>query len=224
MKNLKQIIISLILGLIVIGLANLVYSAWINSRLTTAYIVLKTYNKGVILTAADVLKVQLNVNKTNITNTVEYATLEQITTMYLTEEIEAGCLIKSSNLSSNQGLLEEEDYEYIAIPFKEAEDALAYHNISKGSRVNLSVSARNEDVDNLLTFLKDKNKVYNNSNNDTFVTVNLYNNIEVIETLDSNGQTVTYGKISQMIFKVPKAEVLLITNLRLYREIFYKSN
>ena len=107
---------------------------------------------------------------------------------------------------------------------KEAEDALAYHNISKGSRVNLSVSARNEDVDNLLTFLKDKNKVYNNSNNDTFVTVNLYNNIEVIETLDSNGQTVTYGKISQMIFKVPKAEVLLITNLRLYREIFYKSN
>lgn len=215
---------SLVLALIIVVLINILYTTLINNRLTTAYILLVDTNKGTMLLEDNILEVKLTANKKDISSVAEYATLEQVTSMYTGCNMEKGTLIKFSNLSMEQGLLEDVDYEYIAIPFEESEDTVAYHNVSKGSLVNLYFSARTEDVNNILNLIPDKMKVYSSLDKDAIVTVNLYNKIEVIETLDTNGKKVNGGKISQIIFKVPKEDSALITNIKVYRDFFINVN
>lgn len=214
MKKLKRILVSLILALIILMLISILYKTVINSNLTTAYMVLVDAEKGMKIGKDNILKVQLAVNKKDMASVTEYATLEQITSMYTTCKMSRGDFIQLEDLSIEQGLVEEEHYEYIAIPFEEAEDTLAYYNISKGSVVNLYFTAKTEDINNVLTILSDKNKLYSSTGKNGIVTVNLYNNIQVIETLDANGQRVRSGKISQIIFKIPKEDSVLIANLK----------
>ena len=216
MRRLKRILVSLVISLILIVIGTLIYNSYINSNFVAAYILKEDATKGAKLDKANIMCVQIKLDKKNSQSIMSYATLEEINNMYSSSNIKAGDIIKLSDLSIEPGILEEDGFEYIAIPFENPEDIMGHFNISKGSKVNLYFTSKVSDASNVLTTLKDKTKIYSTDGKDAVVTANLYSSIEVIEALDMDGQKAINTKISQLVFKIPKNDAVLLTNLKVY--------
>lgn len=216
MKKLKRILVSLVISLILIVIGTLIYNSYINSNYVVAYILKEDVTKGIKVDKANIMCVQIKLDKKNSQSVLSYATPQEISNMYTNSNIKAGTIIKSSDLSIEPGVFEEDGFEYIAIPFQNPEDIMGNFNISKGSKVNLYFTSKVSDASNVLTTLKDKTKIYSTDGKDAVVTANLYNSIEVIEALDADGQKAINTKISQLVFKIPKTDAVLLANLKAY--------
>jgi len=103
----------------------------------------------------------------------------------------------------------EEACEYISLPVKTSDDALAY-KVKKGSTVNIYFTGKVKQVENVLKL--ENNTVYSSLGNDAIVTTKLYENIQVSGVYDSVGNIDTM--FTQVVIMVNKQDIARLINLK----------
>lgn len=208
MEKTKRIIVSLLISLVVILTVNIITVNYAKEDYISVSIFNKGMFKGSKVQEKDISTIQ--VKKTN-----ESAYLKQDVTQFLGKtlmtDVEQGEIVFLNQFGNSEEILEkQEGYKYISIPITETSYPTC-NKLRKGDKVSLYYTAKSKNISNAI---KDKQRLYSNTEKDGFVTCLLFDSVEVISFHDSTGKETGGGITTSILLRLNTEDVLLIANLK----------
>lgn len=210
MTNVKKILISAVITLVILLLSIGVLELVSNKDIVEIPIVTKDINEGdEISQNISYIEIKLKtVEKDILTNIVKK---EEIVNMVASKNISKGeILVKNKLISKENYLIKTENLEYVSLPVKNATEGVAYR-IKSGDKINVYYTAKRKLVESIL---KNKVKVYSTNKEDTMVTCLLYQNIEVVALTNNLGIEVADGTATNILVRITSEEILEFANLK----------
>jgi len=102
------------------------------------------------------------------------------------------------------------NYKYISIPISD----LSYptcNKLKRGDKVTVYYTAKNKDVSSAI---KDKQRLYSNTEKEGLVTCLLFETVEVISIHDSTGKETKENLVTDILVRLNKEDAMLIANLK----------
>jgi len=129
----------------------------------------------------------------------------------LMKDVSKGELVTESQFITKDEIIESaENYSYISIPITD----LSYptcNKLKQGDKVTIYYTAKSKDVTNAI---KNKKRLYSNTNSDGMVTCLLFEAAEVISVHDSTGKATNETVITDVLVRLEKEQVMLVANLK----------
>lgn len=209
MLNIKKILISAVISLIVIVIASFVMKLLDDKNMVLVPIATSKIEEGCVLNNIVYIQAKLkNISKDVLENVVEERELPKLV---------AGCSIQKGELVVKDKVVLKEEYldkikglEYISLPIKGATEGVAY-KLKNGDRINVYYTAKRKSVEGIL---KSKLKVYSSTKEESMVTCLLYQNVEVVMITNNLGVEVTDGSATNIVVRLKSEEVLELANLK----------
>lgn len=211
MEKRKKMIISLIIALIIIVVANCTIIYITNSN----YIIIPVFNKELLkgkeVTNKDISYIQVkntNENKVVFQNTLS----NQLKLGILIQDVSKGEIITNSKFISKEDVLDNDDknYKYISIPVSELSYSTC-NKLKRGDKITIYYTAKNKAVINAIN---DKPKLYSNDDLEGLVTCLLFDEVEVISTHDNTGKETNENIVTDILIRLNKEEAILVANLK----------
>ena len=202
MKDIKKIIISLTLSLIVVILVQVIWNKSVKNDMLV-YMATKDIYEGEKLYEDSFVKIKVKPNS-NIIGSYKLDMTGKIAAC----NIAKGKIIEEGDLTGKENENSNKEYEYITIEVKNISDSLAYQ-LKKGDYINIYYTSKGKDVNGMV---KDKTSI--NGLDDTS-TARIFENIKVIGLYDMTGNEVLEGsQFNAIMIRVKNEEALLISNIK----------
>lgn len=207
MKKTKIIILASIISIFLLVLINFTLEYFKKETYKTVYILNRNVIEGENIKAEDV-------NLTSIKETKNKEVLEEY-------KFEIGYVAKY-NMNKGQILYKDlldkkenyaainKNFEAISIPIEDSLSIVGYQ-IKKGDKVNVYATAKTKDINNLYTDFK---KTYSSSEENSYVTFKVFENIKVKELIDESGKKLAEGKCTEIILMIEKSKIEQYINLK----------
>jgi len=210
MDKTKRIIISLSISLIILMVINYVIISYANSDYVEVPVFKTAMLKGKQIEEKDITTVQIKKTKA-IDVLLKSACDGNVVGKFLNIDVSQGELATESKVVSKEQLLEQDiNYSYISIPINN----LSYptcNKLKQGDKVTIYYTAKSKDVTNAI---KNKKRLYSNTNSDGMVTCLLFEAAEVISVHDSTGKATNETVITDVLVRLEKEQVMLVANLK----------
>lgn len=210
MDKIKKIIISLSISLIVVLILNYIVISYTNSGYIEIPVFNKTMLKGNQLQAQDITYIQVKQTSANKT-LLQNVTKENLIGKILIQDVLKGENITSEKFISTEDVLETDiNYKYISIPISN----LSYptcNKLKRGDQVTIYYTAKNKAVSNAI---KDKQRLYSNTENEGLVTCLLFETVEVISVHDSTGKETKENVVTDILVRLNREDAILVANLK----------
>lgn len=210
MERKRKLIISLGISLVLIIALNFVIISRVNANFVEVLIFKKDMLKGKVIESKDITNIQIKKNKENegLLKTVDK---NNIVGKILLEDVNKGDLVSENKFTTKEEALEQvEDINYISIPISNLSYA-ACNKLSKGDKIALYYTAKAKDVSNAI---KDKKRLYSNNVPEGEVTCILFEDVEVMSLHDNTGKEVKEGAVTDILIRLKKEDVMLVSNLK----------
>lgn len=210
MDKIKKISISLAVALIILLILNYVIITYANSKYINIPVFSQDLLKGKALKEQDVVYIQVKKTKQN-QSLLQINTIQKFQDEILTQNVSRGDIVTLDKVVSSNEVLEQNDnYKYISIPISN----LSYPTCSKlkrGELVTVYYTAKNKAVANAI---KDKQRLYSNTESDGMVTCLLFEKVEIISVHDSTGKEAKENVITDILVRLNKEDAILVANLK----------
>lgn len=199
MKNIKKIIISFVISLIVVLIVQVIWNNF-NKDSLSIYVALKDIYKGEKILKDDIKEIKVQ----NNSSLVKYSNIK-IDNQFANENIVCGKVLESNDLTTKKA---DEQYEYLTIEVKDISDALAYQ-LKKGDYINVYYTTKNKELYNIAN---NKEEVVETDLNITF---KMFENIKVIGLYDSSGIEVNEGsQYKAIMLRVEEKEAIIVSSIK----------
>jgi len=210
MDKTKKMIISLSISLVILLIFNYIVISITNSDYIEIPVFKEAILKGKQVKAQDITTIQ--VKKTTVNeNLIKVVDLATIKGKILMKDVSKGELVTESQFITKDEIIESaENYSYISIPITD----LSYptcNKLKQGDKVTIYYTAKSKDVTNAI---KNKKRLYSNTNSDGMVTCLLFEAAEVISVHDSTGKATNETVITDVLVRLEKEQVMLVANLK----------
>ena len=211
MNKTKRIIIASLISLVVVSIFSYIMKVKENNSFVKVPVALKEINAGEGITSKNTK--WINVKKDIETNSIykNLLGMEELKKYVTSKEVAIGQVIDKSNLVlSEDYLLNEKGYLYIALPISSSDNGVSY-KIKKGDNITVYYTAKRRNVDYIL---KEKLRMYSTENMDGMVTCKLYENVQVVSVNNSIGQEVEDNTITDIVIRLNEQDAMLLANLK----------
>ncbi len=210
MSNIKKILISAIIALIIVLISTCILDIVSNKDVMPVPIIIKDISEGAKLeNNVSYIEIKLKDIKDDVLENI--VKKEELKNVVASRGLLKGeILLKEKMILEEEYLVKMEDLEYISLPIRDATESVAY-KIKKGDKINVYYTAKRRLVDGVL---KNKMKVYSTNKEETLVTCLLEENLEVIALTNNMGIEVTDGTATNLVVCLPRDKILEITNLK----------
>ena len=210
MDKTKKIIISLSIALVLILIANYIVISSTNSNYIMLPVFKESMLKGNTIDAQDITYIQVKNTKESevlLQNSLEVNFQNKI----LTQDVIKGQLVTNTMFALKEEILESQiNYKYISIPISD----LSYptcNKLKKNDKVTIYYTAKNKAVSNAI---KDKQRLYSNSEIEGLVTCLLFEEVEVISIHDSTGKETKENVVTDILVRLNTEDAMLVANLK----------
>lgn len=202
MKNIKKIIISFAVALLVVIVIQLVWNKF-DKNSVSVYVATKDIYKGEMILKEDIKEIKVG-RDSEINKYIDVEVENKIAK----ENIVSGKVLENSDITSKKvDESEDESYEYLTIEVKEVSDSLAYQ-LKKGDYINVYYTTKNKKLNSIVS----KGEAIETDLNTTF---RIFENIKVIGLYDSAGIEVDSGEqYKAIMLRVKKEEAMLVSNIK----------
>ena len=210
MDKTKKIVISLAISLVALIVLNFIAISYTNSDYVEIPVFKESMLKGKTVEMRNISTIQVKKTKENemlfqsvITNSFEGKVLAK--------DVFQGEIVTVDKFISAEAVLEENsNFSYISIPIND----FSYPTCSKlkrGDKVAVYYTAKTKDISNAI---RDKQRLYSNTEREGLVTCLLFDEIEVISIHDSTGKETKDNIITDILVRVNKDDAIVIANLK----------
>lgn len=210
MEKRKRIIISLLIALAILIILNCIVINYTNADYIEIPVFKEAMLKGITLQVKDVTFIQVKKAKTN-EDLLKVLDIENIIGKVLLQDVSKGEIITEDKFINPDELLQQDtDYQYISIPVNN----LSYptcNKLKRGDGVTVYYTAKSKDVSNAI---KDKQRLYSNTEQEGMVTCLLFDMVEVISLHDSTGKETKENMVTDILVRLKKEEAILVANLK----------
>ncbi len=211
MDKTKKIILSLGISLVILLVINYVVISYTNSTYIEVPVFKEAMLKGKQIEGKDIISIQVKKTKEN-EDLLKNVLNQDVKGKVLLQDVLKGELVTSEKFTSSDSILEyDENYKYISIPIND----LSYPTCTKlmrGDKVTIYYTAKNKDVSNAI---KDKTRLYSNTEKEGLVTCLLFEEVEVISIHDSTGKETKENVVTDVLLRLNKEDAILVANLKL---------
>lgn len=210
MDKTKKIIISLGVSLLVLLIGNYIVISFANSRYIEIPVFSEDILKGKTIKIQDITYIQVKNTKEN-KRILENSLIKNFEGGVLIQDVTKGEIVTLDKFIDQENILETDiNYKYISLPISE----LSYptcNKLKKGDEITIYYTAKNKAVANAI---KDKQRLYSNTDSEGLVTCLLYEKVEVISTHDSTGKETKDNVITDILVRLNAEDAILIANLK----------
>lgn len=210
MDRTKKIIISLSLALIILVIVNYIMISYTNSKYIEIPVFKEDMLKGRAVTTKNITYIQVK-NTAENKLLLKSAMTDVFQNGVLTQDVSKGEWVVAEKLTLETDISElDKNFSYISIPISE----LSYPTCAKlnrGDKVDIYYTAKSKDISNAI---KDKQRLYSNSEKEGLVTCLLFENIEVISVHDNTGKETKDNIVTDVLIRLNKQDAILVANLK----------
>lgn len=209
MNKTKQTIIALTLSLFIIITVNVIYQKYFTTDAQTVYVLKASAIRGDPLS-------KTMLTESNMTNAGKYINKDKIdkyiSNYVIKSFVNPGQIISEDLLILKEEYVKEDDTNFqISIPIKDSSYAVSY-KVKRGDKINIYYTSKLNQTGNII---KNYEKKYSSSSEDSYLTCKLLENIYVINTYNDLGKKAIEGeKFKEIIIGVNKDMALMISNLK----------
>lgn len=216
MRNIKRIIISAGISLVILIICNMLLGVKDRKSYIEVPIAINSIIKGKAINEEDVIWIKIKESK----ETKEiYEKERQINfgDSIAKNNIESGQIITTENIVLKSEYLKSEDnMSYVAIPVSNTTEAVGY-KIEKGDNITVYYTAKRRLVSEIL---KDKIRIYGANVDEALVTCKLLENVEIVSVNNSTGEEGDKSSITDVVVRTEDSNAMLIANLK-EQGVFY---
>lgn len=212
MKKTKILIISFSIALVVLLITNYFIVSFNNSKYIEIFVFKEDMLKGSKVESNNLLKMQVQKTEEEL-QALNFTKFKDNLGKVLLQDVSKGEILTEDKLCQvEEQLTTDGQYSYISIPI----DPLTYptcKKLKRGDKVIIYYTAKQKEVNNAI---KDKQRIYANTERDGMVTCLLFEAAEVISLHDSTGKQNQDSVITDIIIRVSKEEAMLVANLKVH--------
>ena len=210
MEKTKKIIISLAISLVIVVVLNYVVITNVNSNYIEIPVFKEDMLKGKQVESKDITIMQVKKTKEN-ESLLQTSSIESLIGKALGGDVVKGEIVREDNFLSNDELHEEDiNYQYISIPINDLSYATC-NKLKRGDKVAVYYTAKTKDVSNAI---KDKKRLYSNTQQEGLVTCLLFETVEIISVHDNTGKETKENIVTDVLLRLQKEEAILVANLK----------
>ena len=211
--RLRGKIIIIVLSIVVYLIVSYIYNNVIVSKnMHEAYMVVSPVKRGdtVLKDNLKLIRYESNIECNNIQHNIsddEY--------VFCNDYLEGSLLTKNMVIKKGEYVESEKGTEIVAIEVSKLEDNVS-HTVQKGEKVNIYVTAKTEDLTNILNM--ENVESFSNNSNKGYTTVKILSDVEILNCYDSEGKIIqdNNSNINIITLKVNNEKAIKINNLKNY--------
>jgi len=210
MDKTKKIIISLSISLVLLMIINYIVISYTNSNYIEVPVFKQDILKGKQVGIQDIAYIKVKKTKENEV-LLQNVSKGNFQNRVLIQDVIKGEIVTEGIFIYQEDVLESDiNYKYISIPIS----ALSYptcNKLKRGDKVTVYYTAKNKDVSSAI---KDKQRLYSNTEKEGLVTCLLFETVEVISIHDSTGKETKENLVTDILVRLNKEDAMLIANLK----------
>lgn len=207
MNRNKKIILSASIALAIVIIFNIIINNYLNKTKVEIYAVKDTILEGEQISADMLEKVYVE----NANGYVTSNNIKDIISKIAIKNLEKGKLLVKNDIVTESEYNSETDKVLMAIPINNYENAVGYQ-LSKGDLINIYYTSK---VNQTGEILKDYEKIYSSTSNESGITAKILEDICIQGLYDQEGKEVVKGKpFNQILIKVDKQVAIKLLNLK----------
>jgi len=210
MDKTKKIIISLSISLVLLMIINYIVISYTNSNYIEVPVFKQDILKGKQVGIQDIAYIKVKKTKENEV-LLQNVSKGNFQNRVLIQDVIKGEIVTEGIFIYQEDVLESDiNYKYISIPISD----LSYptcNKLKRGDKVTVYYTAKNKDVSSAI---KDKQRLYSNTEKEGLVTCLLFETVEVISIHDSTGKETKENLVTDILVRLNKEDAMLIANLK----------